>query len=155
MLHPGTFCNLTGTYVFFCTKYHYGEYCTRICIKVNDKCWLFLHYTTDYTVDSGQLSTIMHYCGKSWDMNSWLRLMSSFVSNCHLNLSLYFPVCVAPPLKNLCVKSPVNGCLGTKECTPTDASTKRPLPVLILPFKTSLNDFIPDNQEFQVETTLV
>ena len=36
-----------------------------------------------------------------------------------------------------------------------DASTKRPLPVLILPFKTSLNDFIPDNQEFQVETTLV
>ncbi len=29
-----------------------------------------------------------------------------------------------------------------------DASTKRPLPVLILPFKTSLNDFIPDNHEF-------
>jgi hypothetical protein len=37
----------------------------------------------------------------------------------------------------------------------TDASTKRPLPVLILPFKTSLNDFIPDNHEFQVKTTLV
>ncbi len=36
-----------------------------------------------------------------------------------------------------------------------DASTKRPLPVLILPFKTSLNDFIPDNHEFQVKTTLV
>ncbi len=34
-----------------------------------------------------------------------------------------------------------------------DASTKRP--ILILPFKTSLNDFIPDNQEFQVEPTLV
>jgi hypothetical protein len=29
-----------------------------------------------------------------------------------------------------------------------DASTKRPLPVLILPFKTSLNDFISDNHEF-------
>jgi hypothetical protein len=36
-----------------------------------------------------------------------------------------------------------------------DASTKRPLPVLILPFKTSLNDFIPDNHEFQDKTTLV
>jgi hypothetical protein len=36
-----------------------------------------------------------------------------------------------------------------------DASTKRPLPVLILPFKTSLNDFIPDNHEFQVKITLV
>jgi hypothetical protein len=37
----------------------------------------------------------------------------------------------------------------------SDASTKRPIPVLILPFKTSLNDFIPDNHEFQVKTTLV
>jgi hypothetical protein len=36
-----------------------------------------------------------------------------------------------------------------------DASTKHPLPILILPFKTSLNDFIPDNHEFQVQTTLV
>ncbi len=36
-----------------------------------------------------------------------------------------------------------------------DASTKRPLPVLILPLKTSLNDFIPENHEFLVKTTLV
>jgi hypothetical protein len=36
-----------------------------------------------------------------------------------------------------------------------DASTKRPLPVLILPFTTPLNDFIPDNHEFLVKTTLV
>ncbi len=36
-----------------------------------------------------------------------------------------------------------------------DASTIRPLPVLILPFKTSLNDFIPDNHEFQVKIALV
>jgi hypothetical protein len=36
-----------------------------------------------------------------------------------------------------------------------DASTKRPLPVLVLPFKTSPNDFIPDNHEFQVKITLV
>jgi hypothetical protein len=36
-----------------------------------------------------------------------------------------------------------------------DASTKRPLPVLILPFKTSLIDFIPDNHKFQVKITLV
>ncbi len=42
-----------------------------------------------------------------------------------------------------------------KKCCDPDASTKRPLPVLILPFKTSLNDFIPDNHEFQVKTTLV
>ncbi len=33
----------------------------------------------------------------------------------------------------------------------SDASTKRPLPVLILPFKSSLNDFIPDNHEFKVK----
>ncbi len=37
----------------------------------------------------------------------------------------------------------------------SDASTKRPLPVLVLPFKTSPNDFIPDNHEFQVKITLV
>jgi hypothetical protein len=36
-----------------------------------------------------------------------------------------------------------------------DASTKRPLPVLVLPFKISPNDFIPDNHEFQVKITLV
>ncbi len=36
-----------------------------------------------------------------------------------------------------------------------DASTKRPLPVLILPIKTSLNDFIPENHKFQVKITLV
>jgi len=36
-----------------------------------------------------------------------------------------------------------------------EASTKRPLPVLVLPFKTSPNDFIPDNHEFQVKLTLV
>jgi hypothetical protein len=36
-----------------------------------------------------------------------------------------------------------------------DASTKRPLPVLVMPFKTSPNVFIPDNHEFQVKIALV
>jgi hypothetical protein len=53
------------------------------------------YYTTaDYTVDSYlQECTIAVNAGIE-QLNSWLRLMSSFVSNCHLNLSLYFPVCV-------------------------------------------------------------
>ncbi len=58
-----------------------------------------------------------------------------------------------PPYSSSSPTSTTHSTGNTKRIS--DASTKRPLPVLVLLFKTSLNDFIPDNHEFQVKITLV